>query len=488
MTTVLPMTSPVLVLPGSSRSGSSKVAFACAAVPIAARLPDLKRLGSSVYDSALDARRGVTPCRQPGRRHRAHRHCAAAVAALALLTPVLARSAGDDHPGATARAAQWSGTYAGETVSNVGGGAARGTIYHGNLRGQLTVDLDALLGWPETTFFADGMLLHGGQPNAYVGDAQGVSNMTAPAGPRLEEAWLQRTFEPARLSLLVGRYDLNSEFYRLQTAGLFLNSSFGIGPEFSQSGPAGPSVFPSTAAAVRVDFKPAPSVVLRGAVLAGKPFQAAGRNAQVVGGDGLLAITEAAWLERPGPPEPRDRRLRIGRLSGLAPYRNKLALGVWHYTATFQDLSATGANGQPLQHRGSSGGYLVADRSLTDADARGPTAAAFLQLGIGDARVNRFGSYIGAGISISSFSQRRSSDQIGIALASARNGGHYLDQQRTLGTPALSNETTFELTYLAQISKSLAVQPDLQYVIHPNTDRNQRNALVFLLRAEYSFD
>ena len=43
-----------------------------------------------------------------------------------------------------------------------------------------------------------------------------------------------------RFSALFGRYDLNSEFYRLQSAGLFLNSSFGIGPEFSLSGQNGP--------------------------------------------------------------------------------------------------------------------------------------------------------------------------------------------------------------------------------------------------------
>jgi porin len=407
---------------------------------------------------------------------------AVALATAALLAPVLARSEDGVNSGMTARGAHFSATYAGESVSNVSGGVKPGTVYLGNLQAQLTLDLGL-----QTTFFADVMLLHGGQPDEFVGDAQGVSNMTGPPGPRLEEAWLQRTFDEGRLSLLAGRYDLNSEFYRLQAATLFLNSSFGIGPEFSQSGPAGPSVFPSTAAAVRVDFKPVRGVVLRAAVLAGRPFQATSQNAQTVGGDGLLAIAEAAYLERPGPPEPRNRRLRVGRLSNLPPYEDKLAFGAWHYTATFQDLSATGSNGEPVQHRGSSGGYLLVDRMLTRPDAHGPHAAAFLQLGIGDDRVNRFGSYIGTGISISSFSQHRSNDEIGIALASARNGGHYLAEQQMIGTPALRNETTFEVTYLAQIG-SLAVQPDLQYVVHPNTDPTRRNALAFLLRVQYSFD
>ena len=62
---------------------------------------------------------------------------------------------------------------------------------------------------------------------------------------------------------LIGRYDLNSEFYRLQSASLFLNSSFGIGPEFSQSGLEGPSIFPNTSVGARFAIKPIEEIVLR---------------------------------------------------------------------------------------------------------------------------------------------------------------------------------------------------------------------------------
>src|SRR5207253_10183357 len=44
------------------------------------------------------------------------------------------------------------------------------------------------------------------------------SNLEAPppGAVRLEEAWLQQNLLDNRLSWLVGRYDLNTEFYRLQ--------------------------------------------------------------------------------------------------------------------------------------------------------------------------------------------------------------------------------------------------------------------------------
>jgi porin len=48
-------------------------------------------------------------------------------------------------------------------------------------------------------------------------------------------------------------------------------------------------------------------------------------------------------------------------------------------------------------------------------------------------------------------------------------------------------EIAIELSYLAQVAPWLAVQPDLQYVIYPNTDPNLRNAMVAQFRIEMSF-
>src|SRR5476649_1232074 len=159
--------------------------------------------------------------------------------------------------------------YDGDAFANLGGGVHRGTTYEGNLHLQLSLDGGRFFNSPETTAFISGLAIHGGQPDSFSGDAQGVSNIQASPDVKLEEAWVQRNFLAGRLSVLAGRYDLNSEFYRLNSAGLFLNSSFGIGAEFAQSGLAGPSIYPNTAIGTRVAFKPAPDVVLRTAILDG---------------------------------------------------------------------------------------------------------------------------------------------------------------------------------------------------------------------------
>lgn len=147
--------------------------------------------------------------------------------------------------GAAARGIGVSIVYDGEAFANTTGGVRRGEAYVGNLRLQLTVDGERLLGWRGATLFLQGLQTHGGHPSRFVGDAQGVSNLDAPGGWQLYEAWLQQNLFGDRASALVGRYDLNSEFYRLQSAALFVNSSFGVGPEFSQSGRAARRFFPT---------------------------------------------------------------------------------------------------------------------------------------------------------------------------------------------------------------------------------------------------
>ncbi len=56
-----------------------------------------------------------------------------------------------------------------------------------------------------------------------------------------------------------------------------------------------------------------------------------------------------------------------------------------------------------------------------------------------------------------------------------------------IGIPAARGETTLECTYLAPITSRVAIQPDLQCVIHPDSRRTTKNALVAFLQFEISF-
>jgi porin len=417
---------------------------------------------------------------------------ATAMFACLLAGGAVARASGDD--GAAQPPAARSVTpvlvYDGDVFANARGGARRGVGYEGLLHAQLSIDGERLSGWQETSANLTTLVIHGGQPGALSADAQGISNIQAAPGVKLEEAWIQRNFLDGRISVLAGRYDLNSEFYRLNSAGLFLNSSFGIGPEFSQSGIAGPSIFPSTSIGVRLAIKPAPNLIVRAAVLDGAPVGHAGEaRGPSRSGDGLLLVSEVAWLTRPAPVEQRpNHRFRIGRGSGLAPYEDKIAIGSWHYTASFNDLSDVDGYGRPVRRKGSSGIYFLVDRLVYRTLAHPEQKlAVFAQLGLGDRRVNRFDAYFGAGFVASGLVPGHAADELGLAFAMARNGNHYMLGQQQQGIAAQRAETTLELTYLSQINPSLSVQPNLQYVIHPGTTPTVSNALTFQLRAEIAF-
>ena len=409
-----------------------------------------------------------------------------------LIGAAWAATAAADPPEA-APPARWltpSITYDGTAVANLRGGARTGRAYVGNLHLKLAVNADAG-GIPGTSAFVDVLTIHGGHPSLLAGDAQGISNIEGPAGTHIEELWVQHNFEGGSASILAGVYDLNSEFYRLQAAGLFLNSSFGIGAEFAQSGVEGPSIFPRTSAGVRLALKPAPDVVVRVALLDGVPIvRPDGSRGVFERGDGVLGVAEVAFLSRPtgtsdGGGSGRD---RIGRFSSLAAYDDKFALGAWRYSARFADISDTDAAGQAVSRRGSSGFYAVAERLLWSDDQRPEKRlAAFAQAGVADARTNRFGSRVGAGIVGSGWHLINESDQFGASVTRATNGAHYLRSQAAQNIPTDRSETTFELTYLTQVSKHLAVQPDLQYVIRPGTHPATPNAWVAQLRFEISF-
>jgi porin len=172
----------------------------------------------------------------------------------------------------------------------------------------------------------------------------------------------------------------------------------------------------------------------------------------------------------------------------LGAYDQKIAIGGWYYTATFADLSETQADGQPVRHRGSGGFYVLADQLLyRDPDQPQRKLTGFVQAGLGDYRVDRFGAYLGSGLTVVGLFEGRAADQLGLGLAYARNGSHYLSAQNVQGIPVTAAEKTIELTYLIPVNAWLAVQPDLQWVISPNTTPAIRNALAFQLRFEIAF-
>jgi len=389
-------------------------------------------------------------------------------------------------------------SYIGDVVANVHGGVRRRAEYLGSFDLTLNANLDELTGLEAGTVFIHGLATVGADPSRNVGDAQGVDSLAAPSTARLYEAWWQRAFFNEHLLLLAGLYDVNSEFDVIDSAAVFVHSSFGMGAEFGHSGVNGPSVFPpTTSLGVRVRVTPAGPLVVQAAVLdgvPGDPDQPYGTHVRLREDDGLLVVTEAALVWEGAPPdtesspEKSHRHHGIGRGWRVPRHALKLALGAWVYTSRLQNLADVDADGRPVMQHGDPGFYLLADAEVyREPDSSTQGLSLFARVGIADAQVQQFGGFAGAGLVYTGLIPARDVDPAGIGVVAVINGSGFKSASAAAGVAPSDAEVELELTYRAAVTPWLSLQPDLQYVIDPGGTTQYGDAVVIGLRSEITF-
>ena len=364
-----------------------------------------------------------------------------------------------------------SAVYTADVWSNVRGGVRRGSRYLDNLDVTLVVDAERAFGWRGATLFAYGLYNNGTRfSEDLVGDAQGISNIeTGVRAARLYEAWIEQRFASDRASLKFGLYDLNSEFDAIESAALFLNPSHGIGPDFSQSGLNGPSIFPTTSLALRGDLKVAENWLVRAAILdgvPGDPDRPTRTTIKLGKGDGALAVAELNYLDD----------------------STKAAVGYWRYTGRFEDLRALQHADEPVERDGNEGLYMLVERRLTREEnniAQG--LAGWVRLGFANKTLNPVQRYIGGGLAYTGPFAGRDEDQVGMAIGLVQFGDPFRRGLLLEGAQIGAREVIVEATYRAPVTDWLTLQPDLQYVINPGGRPKRENALILGLRAEFGF-
>src|SRR3989338_813227 len=163
-------------------------------------------------------------------------------------------------------------THKSDMLANTSGGVSRGAVWLMNSEAAVSLDLDKLAGWDATSAFIQYHVQHGNKSiNNYVGSFAGVDNIeTGTSTGQFFQAWLQKNFADDSLSLLVGLYAIDSEFYVTDTSGLFVQPSYGMSAEMAQTGQNGPPVFPMGAPGVRVKYTSS-GFYLQGALTDGVP-------------------------------------------------------------------------------------------------------------------------------------------------------------------------------------------------------------------------
>lgn len=366
--------------------------------------------------------------------------------------------------------------YKGEFNQTLSGGLRRRGVYLENVDIRAALDFDKAFGWKGASAFVYGLGNMGGDrdssPSTDVGDAQASSNIeTGSDSFKLYQFWLQQTFIEDRVSLLFGLHDLNSEFYVTETSALFFNSSFGIGKDISQTGVNGPSIFPTTSVAVRLQGKLTENISGQVGFFdaqSGDPTERHHTHIRYSAEDGVLAIAE----------------LSLERGSEESGNKSKYTIGFWQYSKEVDHLMETntdsfGAN-LPTQAK-NQGAYILADQHLSDS------VSVFARYGVASRSVNRFELCASAGAVWTGLIPTRSKDRFGIGATMVRNGADYRESKRRVGVDVHDSEIAYELNYRFELSPGVALQPDYQYIVQPNTDSAVSDASVGALRVEISF-
>lgn len=340
-----------------------------------------------------------------------------------------------------------------DILAVVKGGLSRGVETPANFDMVFTLDTGTAGWWQNGTVQLYLLGNTGGDPSRRAGDLQVASNFEAPDTVKVFEANYEHRFLDDRLGLLFGMHDINADFYVTEHSGMFLNSSFGIGVDLAQ---VGPSIFPTTSPGVRLRLNWTPNAYLLAAVydgVAGDPDDPYGTHVSFDHGDGVFAIAEA------------------GLLGGESHYY-KFGVGGWYHTANIDDV-----DGRPRDNN--SGIYALGETDVWRAED-GCGVGVFTQIGFANGDRNQISTYIGGGVTWTGPFPRRATDVAGLAVAHARNGDHF----KRLNPGLERAETTLEASYLIAPKPWLTVQPDLQYVIDPNTDRAIDNALILGVRLQ----
>lgn len=363
----------------------------------------------------------------------------------------------------------WKFSYIAEGFANLAGGRERGAVYDGYLKLGFGVNLEKLLGWENTFFYANVLYPQGESlSQKYVGDLNTVSNIDAYDSLRLFKCWVQRNFADDRASLRLGIMAVDKDFFVSDGASMFLNSVFGAFAVIAQDTVA--PVYPVSAPGVRIIVKPTDALLFRAALFSGDVGTPTNnpRNLRLDfrGTDGLDGFVEGTWS-----------RVFADGLRGT--YK----LGGFYNSKSVADLRG----GKP--HDYNYGFYAIADQQLWREDAVAASSKqglnSFARIAFAPANRSLVAFDTDAGLDYTGLLPGRDNDILGIGFIYTRVSDDAVDE--TGARYPTHYEAVAEVSYQAPINDHLVLQPDFQFVVNPGAVHHSRDAVVAGLRLSFNF-
>jgi porin len=128
--------------------------------------------------------------------------------------------------------------------------------------------------------------------------------------------------------------------------------------------------------------------------------------------------------------------------------------------------------------------YYDADQMLfREPGSKQQGLGVFARYGLRRGDVFRESNFWSAGLSYRGLLPKRDDDVLGFAIAQGIASGNYRDWI----VPSAGSETVYEMYYSIQVTKWLAITPDVQYISHPGLADLPAEALVLGVRVRISF-
>jgi porin len=342
-------------------------------------------------------------------------------------------------------------------LGNLSGGVKQGATLQGVATGMLEIDTGKAFGLPGGLFHVTALQIHGENLSAaYLDSLQTANGNEAEDTTRLWELWYDQSIENGRADIKIGQQSIDNEFLISKYSGLFINTAAGwpLLPSYDLYG-GGPA-YPLASLGVRLQAKPAGNTNILAGVFddnpGGGPFSADAQRLDAAGAKfnlntGALFIAELQYGVN-----------QAGR--GLP---SMYKIGAWYDTGFFPDQRLAGEI-----RKGNYSVYGVVDQTVwQSASDHSRNLNLFGRIMAAPDGQNLIDFSVNGGVALAAPLPDRDNDQagldIGIGRVSRRAAG--LDQDD--GLPQSGIEMLVELTYQAQVTPWLQLQPDIQYVIHP---------------------
>lgn len=326
-------------------------------------------------------------------------------------------------------------SYTAEAFTNVrrDGNSRRGAEYLGSVDTTLEFDL-AKLGLGRGQLVASAQSLHGRSINdSRVGAFQAPSNLDSDAFNEFTEIWYGDSYLDERIRVKIGRQYADADFNVTENAANFLNSSYGLIPTILSP------TYPTPMLGASVWAEPAKWISVGAGVFRGGELESSDETARPMR-QGLFTMAE----------------VKLNPYSSSSAFHGVYSVGVW------QQAKGAWSTRTGTRAVRNGGVYATADHWFRRANSAGenPGPGVFLQAGWAPADCNEITAYIGGGLAWRGLIPTRPNDGVGLGVTQVK-------------LSATGRETATEIFYRWQVSKKLAVQPDMQFVIRPyGTGRN----------------